>query len=297
MIGPIVGGVVGAGAIAGVIAVSVLKTQKKNAAAIGSAEAAAAKSSGTPAPAGIVAGIDKPPAFRAKQAATQSATSAAATAVAAGPPTPAFKVAGNATLPTEAPATVSSGMTETTVIFVACGVAACLILCIAVGCLLHFFAGKNKKRKVRPTRDTYDPMPEDQQPLKKGIDMQETLTDLPGAESQYMQQSTYVQGGSVFGGMESQYMPVGPMQGIGSVETMQNVVPMQTMPPRPPMFSAPSSVYGGAPSSVYAQGPQSVYAQGPQSVYAQNSVQASPLANTMSALPTQQLYMPPTQYA
>merc|ERR1740117_2200467 len=82
---------------------------------------------------------------------------------------------------------------------------------------------------------------------------------------------------------ESMYSPVLPALnpgmgyaggvGIGSIPTMTNVVPMQTMPPPPPppqygggsvfagagsqfsvnqsRFSAPSSVYQQAPSSVY----------------------------------------------
>lgn len=79
----------------------------------------------------------------------------------------------------------------------------------------------------------------------------QTPLNQPAAESQYMP----------MGGMESQYMPVTP--GIGAMPTL-NAVPMQTMPPPPGMFASP---YAG--------------------------VGASPLANTVNALPTTAM---PTTY-
>merc|ERR1711865_468398 len=108
---------------------------------------------------------------------------------------------------------------------------------------------------------------------------------------------------------ESHFMPVLPALnpgsgyaggiGLGSVPTMlfqpEQVVPMQTMPPPPPPPQYGGSVFAGAgsqfsvnqsrfspPSSVYQQARASVYQQAGTSVYQQ----ASPLANTVSALPT-----------
>lgn len=194
---------------------------------------------------------------------------------------------------TEAP-TLSSGMTTSTVLMVACGLVVCGLLAVIIICLLHCFGGKKKRGKTRPTRETAI-VPEDQQPLNAGVNRDLPLaptTDLPGMESQYMpvappqmsaysaqpsayiaqpsayaQQSTYAQQ-SAYSAQPSAYA------GIGSVPTMQNVVPMQTMPPPPP---------------------QSVYAPA-----ASQFTPASPLANTVNALPTTAYsnmpQIPPTIY-
>lgn len=122
----------------------------------------------------------------------------------------------------------------------------CLLVCCAAGLfLMNKKPKKTQKRGVRPEPQ----VPEDQQPLN-------SMMMAPAAESQYMP----------MGGMESQYMPVTP--GIGAMPTLA-AIPMQTMPPPTTGYSQVG--YGGSP---YGYG-------------------ASPLANTVSALPTTAM---PTQY-
>lgn len=199
-----------------------------------------------------------------------------------------------------------SGSQQSTVLAIACVLVVCGLLSVCIVGLLYFLFGRKKKRKTQPRQETPYPgeYPEDQQPLNQGgmgtmVDMQQTAPDL--CESQYMQ------------------VQVPPLQAaapptygnIGSIPTMQNVVPMHTMPPPPPppmaMSYAPAPATGGSlfsqpAGSVYAQQGQSVYAQQGQSLFTAGShyQNASPLANTVNALPTtafasmQQL--PPTIY-
>merc|ERR1719389_1085441 len=144
---------------------------------------------------------------------------------------------------TEAP-TLSSGMTTSTVLMVACGLVVCGLLAVIIICLLHCFGGKKKRGKTRPTRETAI-VPEDQQPLNAGVNRDLPLaptTDLPGMESQYMpvappQMSAYSAQPSAYIAQPSTYAQQLAYSawslayaGIGSVPTMQNVVPMQTMP-------------------------------------------------------------------
>lgn len=154
---------------------------------------------------------------------------AAGASVATVPPNqgaPQLKAAAAAT-PTEAPGT-SSGSIQGDMVPVAIGGAVlglCLICMCAAGVIYSMSGKKQKKRKV-PTRDTY--MPEENQPM-----MQPSLE--PAPESQYL--------------VQSQYMPVGAPPGIGQMPTL-DVVPMQTMPPT--MFNQPLTT-GFAAASPLAQ--------------------------------------------
>lgn len=184
----------------------------------------------------------------------------------------------------------SSGMDQKTVLAIACVLVVCGLLSVCIVGLLYFFFGKKKKRKIAP-RQEMDYYPEDQQPLN-GVGQMSTRVDMAPdlCESQYMQVNV----------PPLQVAPSQFVANIGSVPTMQNVVPMQTMPPPPPpmaMSYAPQPASG----SLFSQQGQSLFApatQG-QSLFAQGSYyqNASPLANTVNALPTQQyVNMPPTIY-
>jgi hypothetical protein len=182
----------------------------------------------------------------------------------------------------------SSGMDQSTVLAIACVLVVCGLLSVCIVGLLYFCFGKKKKRKTAPRQEP-DYYPEDQQPLN-GRQMSTRVDMAPDlCESQYMQVNV---------------PPLQPAQSqfvanIGSVPTMQNVVPMQTMPPPPP--PAMMSYAQPASGSLFSQQGQSLFApaaQG-QNLFTQGSYyqNASPLANTVNALPTQQFVnMPPTIY-
>jgi hypothetical protein len=165
---------------------------------------------------------------------------------------------------------------------VVCGLCSAILLCA-----LYMLYGRKKKKRSPPRQETpFVEYPEDQQPLNNPsmmstmVDMQQSDPDL--MQSQYMQVNV---------------PPLQPMApplagNIGSIPTLQNVVPMQTMPPpQAPMSYTPQaagmSMYGG----------QSVYSQAAGTSVYQN---ASPLANTVSAMPTYQNVsyssVPPTIY-
>jgi len=171
---------------------------------------------------------------------------------------------------------VSSGMTQNTLLAVACGLVVCGMLAICVVCIMQLCCNKKKRtRKLPPARET--PMPEDQMPMMAS-QMESARGPSPDLnESQYMPVSVppLVAGSGYAGGV-----------GLGSIPTMANVVPMQTMPPPPPQPS-----YAAAGTSVYQSAapaaPVGSYSM--QRSYIQQGSQfqqASPLANTVSALPT-----------
>lgn len=174
---------------------------------------------------------------------------------------------------------VSSGMPQNTVLAVACGLVVCGMLAICIVCVMQLCCNKKKRtRKLPPARET--PMPEDQMPM-----MASQMESARGPaqdlnESQYMPVSVppLVAGSGYAGGV-----------GLGSIPTMANVVPMQTMPPPPPQYQqAGTSVYqSAAPVGSYSM-QRSYIQQGSQ------FQQASPLANTVSALPT--MNMPTTAF-
>jgi len=348
IIGPVVGGVIGAGALAGVIAISVMKkpqtpAQKAAAAAKAAAPAGvdgtlsegANAAEAPPAPAPPPAQLAETTLTAAVAAGDNAIEIASATGFAVGdtikvgdeyqlvkgfgsllldhpmnkaqpagsvvqvindvqstlPPTLAARLAPTAAplvaptglltgtnSSTAAPYTSSSGSQpssgsqQNTVLAIACVLIACGLLSVCIVGLLYFLFGKKKKRKTQPRKETPfvgDYYPEDQQPLNQQSQMS-TMVDMPQRDAQDLCESQYMQ------------VQVPPLQAyaapntgnIGSIPTMQNVVPMQTMPPPPPplALSYAPPTYGGG--SLFSQGS-----------YYQN---ASPLANTVSALPTTQ---------
>jgi len=368
IIGPVVGGVIGAGALAGVIAISVMKkpqTPAQKAAAAAKAAAPAgvdgtlsegANAAEAAAPAGVDGTLSEganaaeaPPAPAPPPA--QLAETTLTTAVAAGdnaieiasamgfavgdtikvgdeyqlvkgfgsllldhpmnkaqpagsvvqvindvqstlPPTLAARLAPTAAplvvptglLPgtnssTAAPYTSSSGSQpssgsqQNTVLAIACVLIACGLLSVCIVGILYFLFGKKKKRKTQPRKETPfvgDYYPEDQQPLNQQSQMS-TMVDMRQQQAQDLCESQYMAVQA-----PPQQMYAAPNTGnLGSIPTMQNVVPMQTMPPPPP---PPMSMSYAPPM----QGGGSLFSQGS---YYQN---ASPLANTVSALPTTQ---------
>jgi len=226
--GPIIGGVVGAGALAGVIAVSIMKQKTTTPAA---------------------------PTFMAKEIITTPAP-----VVPIGTTTPVL--AGEPV----ADAELSSGMTQTTVLALACGLVVCgLCVCIIVAAMYCCGNKKKRARKMPPTRETPNVVPEDQEPMMgTRMDMDQSGLDLNA--SQYMPVNLPPLTPGYAGGV-----------GIGSIPTMTNVVPMQTMPPPPPQlgFSQPATLNYGLQ-------------------------QASPLANTVNVLPAtafSNMQMPQGSYA
>jgi len=191
-----------------------------------------------------------------------------------------------------------SGSTQGTVLAVSLGLVGCCCLFACVIGLYFMFGRGKKKRKAQPRQETpfVGDYPEDQQPLNGQASMMSTMVDMQQSapdlcESQYMQ---------------VQVPPLQPVQAsvysgnIGSVPTMQNVVPMQTMPPPPPMAPMSMSYAPQGQGSYFSQGQGSAYIQQGQGSMYQN---ASPLANTVSAVPAQytgafQSYqnVPPTIY-
>jgi len=187
---------------------------------------------------------------------------------------------------------VSSGMPQNTVLAVACGLVVCGMLAICIVCVMQLCCNKKKRtRKLPPARET--PMPEDQMPM-----MASQMESARGPaqdlnESQYMPVNVppLVPGQGYAGGV-----------GLGSIPTMANVVPMQTMPPPPPQYQqAGTSVYqSAAPVGSYMQQRSYISQNAGASIYQQ----ASPLANTVSALPTMNnmpttafnMQAPPTTY-
>lgn len=187
---------------------------------------------------------------------------------------------------------VSSGMQQNTVLAVACGLVVCGMLAICIVCVMQLCCNKKKRtRKLPPARET--PMPEDQMPM-----MASQMESARGPaqdlnESQYMPVNVppLVPGQGYAGGV-----------GLGSIPTMANVVPMQTMPPPPPQYQqAGTSVYqSAAPVGSYMQQRSYISQNAGASIYQQ----ASPLANTVSALPTMNnmpttafnMQAPPTTY-
>lgn len=340
IVGPVIGGVIGAGALAGVIAISVMKKPKTPAeqAAADAAKAAPAGvddalSQGADAAGKIAAKVVAPPAQLAETTLTAAVNVgdtqieiASATGFAAGdtikvgdeyqlvkgfgsllldhpmnkaqpmgavvsvindvastlPPTQAPTVAPTSgfLLPvgntTAAPTSMSgsqpsSGSTQNTVLAIACVLVGCGLLAICVGGILCFFFSKKKKRKTQPRKETpfVGDYPEDQQPLNQQSQMS-TRVDMPQqqdlCESQYMQVQVPP--------LQQQSYAVPNTGNLGSIPTMQNVVPMQTMPPPPPPPMAMSYAPPAQGGSLFSQGS-----------YYQN---ASPLANTVNALPTTQ---------
>lgn len=184
---------------------------------------------------------------------------------------------------------VSSGMPQNTVLAVACGLVVCGMLAICIVCVMQLCCNKKKRtRKLPPARET--PMPEDQMPMMAS-QMESARGPAPDLnESQYMPVNVppLTPGSGYAGGV-----------GLGSIPTMANVVPMQTMPPPPPQYAAAgTSVYqSAAPVGSYSM-QRSYIQQGSQ------FQQASPLANTVSALPTMNnmpttafnMQAPPTTY-
>jgi len=320
-VGPIIGGVVGAGALAGVIAISVMKKPKTNKAAEGppalSARVADGSASGAPAQTATPISTSLTNFVSARDSSIQVQSSsefADGDTIKVGSEynmvARSFQVQGNvipldhpmntdqpngatvtivhdvrakvavtvAPSPAAAPALLPRNVGTTTVapnfssgskqwgetqvaiavMLVVCGLlAVCLIALLFV-----MFARKKRAHKTQLRRQTPylgGGFPEDQQPLNRG---ERTMMDMPHTldlcESQYMQ---------------VQVRPLAPGQGMGSVPTMQNVVPMQTMPPPPPPPVAMS----------YASQPSRYSAGVAPGSYHQN---ASPLANTVNALPT-----------
>lgn len=192
---------------------------------------------------------------------------------------------------------VSSGMPQNTVLAVACGLVVCGMLAICIVCVMQLCCNKKKRtRKLPPARET--PMPEDQMPMMAS-QMESARGPAPDLnESQYMPVTVppLTPGSGYAGGV-----------GLGSIPTMANVVPMQTMPPPPPQYAAAgTSVYQSAAPSVY-QSAAPVGSYSMQRSYIQQGSQfqqASPLANTVSALPTMNnmpttafnMQAPPTTY-
>lgn len=225
--GPIAAGVIGTGALAGVIAVSVMKNQHST----------------TLAPA--------PPKLNAKLARAKEAPSTTTTTVAAG--------------------FASSGLTEKTTLAIAC-ILVLVGICVAVGVCVMFLC--NRKKRGRKAKGMV--VPEEAEPMMATTDNR--MDEAKQKWESELNASQYMQ-------VDAPAMVVAPLvpamtpsySYAGSMPTMQNVVPMQTMPPPPP------------PPMQFAQSNYGVQ-QGYQPMYTQ---QASPLANTMSALPTTQFSVPP----
>jgi len=170
----------------------------------------------------------------------------------------------------DAAAAVSSGLKQGQIIGIAGGLVCCGLLAVCVVCLMHVCGGKNKKKRAKKINPREENMiPEDQMPLNQSV--LQTKTDLPGFESQYMPALPPLNG-SAYAATPSVYATPSAYAGLGSVPTMQNInIPMQTMPPPPPMFNQNVSVFSQNP----------MY-QGGGSAF----MPASPLANTVNALPT-----------